>query len=101
MNYSFTLAIAYRLAALSLTFNPPGCRLAELLNLAGRMRGKRKLRQVDAMSTETEQVYECDLCAWLLRVPAHVAFDEIKVQFDEHDCKENSLKKRPSRQALQ
>lgn len=59
------------------------------------MRGKRKLRRIDAMSTEQEQVYECDLCAWLLRVEAD--FGEIQAEFDEHDCKVNSFKNRTGR----
>lgn len=49
------------------------------------------------MSTEQEQVYECDLCAWLLRVPTDVSFGEIEAEFDEHDCKVNSLKSRTAR----
>lgn len=59
------------------------------------MRGKRKLRQVEAMSNETERVYECDLCAWLLRVPADVSFAEVQAEFDSHDCKVNALKRKP------
>jgi hypothetical protein len=40
--------------------------------------GKRKVRRIDATSTEAEQVYECDLCAWLLRVPADVNCTDIQ-----------------------
>ncbi len=60
------------------------------------MRGKRKLRKIEVMSTEDEQVYECDCCAWLLRVPRDVTFSDIEAEFDSHDCKVNSLKTRAS-----
>ena len=59
------------------------------------MRGKRKLRKVEAMSSESERVYECDLCAWLLRVPADVSFGEVQSEFDGHNCKVNALKRKP------
>ncbi len=44
------------------------------------------------MSTEAEQVYECDLCACLLRVPADINFSDIQTEFGGHDCKVNSVK---------
>ena len=56
------------------------------------MRGKRKLRKIEAMSTDAEQVYECDLCACLLGVPADLNFSDIQTEFDGHDCKVNSVK---------
>jgi hypothetical protein len=59
------------------------------------MRGKRKLRQIDVMSTDVTHVYECDACAWMLDAPAAMALSEIQAEFDEHDCKENALKKKP------
>jgi hypothetical protein len=60
------------------------------------MRGKRKLRKIEVMSTDSEDVYECDCCAWLLRVAPAVSVSEVLTEFNSHDCKLNSLKKGPA-----
>jgi hypothetical protein len=59
------------------------------------MRGKRKLRKVEGMSTEVTHIYECDSCAWTLDVPAALDTAKIEAEFTGHDCKENALKKCP------
>jgi hypothetical protein len=56
---------------------------------------KRKLRKLENVSRDTEHVYECDVCMWMLIVPPDRKFSEIQSEFEGHDCKENSLKKRP------
>lgn len=60
------------------------------------MRGKRKLQKIEVLSTNAEQVYECDCCAWLLHVAGDVGLSAIQAEFDSHDCKFNSLKNRAS-----
>ena len=57
------------------------------------MRGKRVLRKVEGISTDTEHVYECDSCIWMVNVSPDRSFSEIQAEFEGHDCKENSLKK--------
>jgi hypothetical protein len=59
------------------------------------MRGKRKLRKIEVLSTEAVAVYECDACAWMLNAPAERTLSEIETEFDDHDCKKNALGKRP------
>jgi hypothetical protein len=47
---------------------------------------------IEAMSTDAEQIYECDLCTLLLCVPADINFSDIQGEFDGHECNANSLK---------
>lgn len=61
----------------------------------GPMRGKRRLRKIEILSTETVAVYECDACAWMLHAPAERALSEIETEFDDHDCKQNAVGKKP------
>ncbi len=49
------------------------------------------------MSNETVHVYECDSCAWKLDVPVQLSLGEIENDFNAHDFKDNSVKKRPIR----
>jgi hypothetical protein len=60
------------------------------------MRGKRSLRKIEAMSTNTTHVYECGSCSWMMEISADRNFSEIHAEFDGHDCKENLLKERPN-----
>ena len=46
------------------------------------------------MSTEAEQVYECDLCACLLRVPADINFSDIQTEFGGHELQVEFREKR-------
>jgi hypothetical protein len=46
------------------------------------------------MSTAAESVYECDLCIWMMRIPADGSFDDVQAAYDAHNCKQNSLKKK-------
>lgn len=57
------------------------------------MRGKRKLSKIEFMSNDSNQVYECDACAWMLNSPLERTLSDIQSEFDSHDCKENSLKR--------
>jgi len=59
------------------------------------MRGKRVLRKLENMSDETEHVYECEACIWMVHVAPDRHPSEIQAEFDGHDCKENSFKKKP------
>jgi hypothetical protein len=59
------------------------------------LRGKRSLRKLEAVSTDKEHVYECDACVWMVTVSPERSFGEIQAEFEEHDCSENSLKKKP------
>jgi hypothetical protein len=59
------------------------------------VRGKRTLRKIEGMSTDTEHVYECDSCIWMVHVSPDRSFGEIQAEFNDHDCKDNSLKKKP------
>ena len=57
------------------------------------MRGKRVLRKVESISTDTEHVYESDSCIWMVNVSRDRSLSEIQVEFEGHDCEDNSLKK--------
>jgi hypothetical protein len=61
------------------------------------VRGRRKLRKIDEMCTAEQHVYDCDSCLWMLRVSPEVNEIEIHRSFDAHNCKHNSLKRRPVR----
>jgi hypothetical protein len=52
---------------------------------------RRQLRKVEALSSETEHVYECDSCVWVVHVNPERHPDEIEMQFDEHDCEKYSM----------
>jgi hypothetical protein len=38
------------------------------------------------MSSETEHVYECDSCVWVVHVSPDRHADEIQMEFDEHEA---------------
>jgi hypothetical protein len=59
------------------------------------MEGKRVLKKLRSMSTVSTEVYECEACAWMLRVPVGGDQNDVQAEFGRHDCKANSLKKRP------
>jgi hypothetical protein len=54
----------------------------------------RQLRKVEGLSSETEHVYECDACVWVVHVSPERHPDEIQMEFDEHICEEHSVSKR-------
>jgi len=64
------------------------------------MRGKRKLRKIETMSTDTNHVYECDMCIWMMETSPDQSPIEVELEFNAHDCKANSLKYRPVRPQL-
>jgi hypothetical protein len=54
----------------------------------------RQLRKVEALSSETEHVYKCDSCVWVVHVSPDRHIDEVQMDFDEHKCEEYSVSKR-------
>jgi hypothetical protein len=64
-------------------------------NTASEMSTMRRLRKWEKVSGDKEHVYECDVCMWMLVVSPDRVFSDIQSEFDRHDCKQNSLKKRP------
>ena len=50
----------------------------------------RKMKRVEALSTEQEHVFECSACPYLLRVLPQASIEEIRLEFDSHDCGKNS-----------
>ena len=54
----------------------------------------RQLRKVEALSSETDHVYECDACIWVVHVSPERHPAEIQMEFDRHDCKEYSMNQR-------
>ena len=49
---------------------------------------RRQLRKVEGLSSETEHVYECDSCVWIVHVSPERNVDELRMEFDEHKCEE-------------
>jgi hypothetical protein len=54
----------------------------------------RQLRKVEALSNDSEHVYECDACVWVVNVKPHRHPDEIQMEFDGHKCEEHPLSAR-------
>ena len=59
------------------------------------MRGKRALRKLENVSNEIEHAHKCEACSWMVHVAPDRHPSEIQAEFAEHDCKENSFKKKP------
>jgi hypothetical protein len=54
----------------------------------------RQLRKVETLSSDHEHVYECDSCVWVVHVHPERHPDEIRSQFEAHDCREFSRTRR-------
>ena len=54
----------------------------------------RQLRKVDALSNDSEHVYECDSCLWIANVLYEKNFAEVELKFESHDCNEKPFRKR-------
>jgi hypothetical protein len=53
--------------------------------------GFRQLRKIEGLSNETEHVYECDSCAWVVHVGPDRHIAEVQMEFDEHRCEKFSF----------
>ena len=52
---------------------------------------RRQLKKVEALSNDTEHVFECDSCVWVVHVIPERHLGEVQAEFDEHKCEEHSL----------
>ena len=51
--------------------------------------GNWQLRKIESLSNDRAHVYECNACVWIVYVTPDRHPDEIREEFDEHDCKEH------------
>jgi hypothetical protein len=49
----------------------------------------RKMKRVEGLSTEQEHVFECSARPYVLRVLPQASIEEIRLEFDSHDCDKN------------